>query len=64
MKLLVIIMLLAIVASLGSALWFLAKDDHGSARMLMALKVRVALSVLLIGFLVLAYIQGWLQAGG
>ena len=61
MKLLVIIVLLAIVASLGSALWFLARDDQGSTRMLTALKIRVALSALLIGFLVLAWFQGWIS---
>jgi len=60
MKLLVIIVLIAIVTSLGSALWFLARDDQGSTRMLTALKIRVALSALLIGFLVLSYQMDWL----
>ena len=60
MKLLVIIVLVAIVTSLGSALWFLARDDQGSTRMLTALKIRVALSAFLIGFLVFAYQMDWL----
>jgi len=60
MKLTLILILLAILASLGSGLWFLAKDDQGSTRVLTALKVRVALSALLIGFLILGYSQGWI----
>ena len=61
MKLAVILILLAIVASLGSGLFFLAKDDQGSTRVLTALKVRVALSAALIAFLVFGYFQGWIS---
>jgi len=61
MKLVLIIILLAVIASLASGLWFLAKDDQGSSRVLMALKIRVALSVLLIGFLIFGYFQGWIM---
>jgi hypothetical protein len=61
MKLFVIILLLAIVLSLASGLFFLAKDNQGSTRVLTALKVRVALSAILIGFLVFAYFQGWID---
>ena len=60
MKLVVLIILLAILISLGSGLWFLAKDDTGSGRVLTALKIRVVLSAILIGFLVLGYYQGWI----
>lgn len=60
MKLVVLIILLAILISLGSGLWFLAKDDQGSARVLTALKIRVLLSAVLIGFLVFGYFQGWI----
>jgi hypothetical protein len=58
MKLVIIIIL---VASLGSGLWFLAKDDQGSTRVLTALKIRVLLSAILIGFLVFGYFQGWIS---
>jgi hypothetical protein len=61
MKLVLIILLLAIVASLASGLWFLAKDDQGGTRVLKALKIRVALSALLIGFLIFGYYQGWIS---
>lgn len=60
MKLVVLLILFAIVASLASGLWFLAKDDRGSTRVLTALKIRVALSALLITFLVFGYFQGWI----
>jgi hypothetical protein len=61
MKLVVLLILAAILVSLGSGLWFLAKDDQGSTRMLTALKIRVALSAVLIGFLVVGYFQGWIS---
>lgn len=61
MKLVMILILVAILASLGSGLWFLAKDNQGSTRVLTALKWRVALSALLIAFLVLGYFLGWIN---
>lgn len=62
MKLLVLALLLAIVVSLGSGLYFLYHDQEGSTRVLKALKVRVALSVLLIVLLVVGYSLGWIHA--
>jgi len=59
-KLVVIVLLLAIVASLGSGLYFLARDDQDSTRLLNALKVRVALSAVLVLFLVVSYFMGWI----
>ena len=60
MKIVVIVLLLAIVASLGSGLYYLVKDDQNSPRLLNALKVRVALSAVLIIFLVVSYFMGWI----
>ena len=60
MKLVVVVLLFAIVASLGSGLFFLARDDQNSPRVLKALKIRVALSALLILFLLLSYYMGWM----
>lgn len=60
MKLVVIVLLFAIVASLGSGLFYLAKDDRNSPRVLKALKIRVALSAVLILFLLLSYYMGWM----
>jgi FtsH-binding integral membrane protein len=64
MKIVVIILFLAIVVSLASGLWFLAKDNHGSTRTLTALKFRVALSTALIIFLLASYFAGWLNPSG
>jgi len=61
MKLIVIILLLAIVISLGFGLFYLSKDNQSSTRLLTALKVRVALSAVLIAFLILSYYMGWVQ---
>ena len=60
MKLVVIGLLLAIVVSLGSGLFYLARDDKNSPRVLKALKIRVALSATLILFLLLSYYMGWM----
>ena len=51
-------MLLAIVASLGSALFFVFKDRSGSDRALKALALRVGLSVVLFLFLMASYYFG------
>ena len=62
MKAIVLILLAAVVASLFSGLFFLVKDkdSRDSTRMLTSLKTRVVLSVCLAGFLVAAYLLGWI----
>ena len=63
MKLVILLMLTAIVVSLGSGLFFLTRDrdDQASTRVLTALKVRVALSIVLVAFLVLSFFLGWIE---
>ena len=63
MKAIVLILLAAVVVSLFSGLFFLVKDRNspGSTRMLTSLKIRVALSITLVVFLVAAYSMGWLS---
>jgi uncharacterized membrane protein len=58
MKLIVLLVLAAVIVSLGASLFFLVRDGQGSTRMLTALKLRVALSALLIGLLVVFYYIG------
>ncbi len=60
MKILVLLLLAAIVISLGSGLFFLTRDDAGSGRMLRALKIRVALSISLILLLLASFYFGWI----
>ena len=63
-KAVVVLLLLAIVISLFSGLFFLIKDPSSKRRLLTSLKVRVALSITLLIFLVLSYYMGWLQPHG
>ena len=64
MKLLIAGALLAIVASLGSALFSRTRRGGASRQMLNALIVRVALSVGLVLFLVLSWQFGWIETAG
>lgn len=61
MKAIVLVLLAAIVISLGSGLFFLTRDDKNSPRVLAALKIRVVLSIVLVAFLVLSYWFGWIK---
>lgn len=61
MKLIVIVLLAAIVISLGSGLFYLTRDDADSNKVLKALKIRVALSAILILFLLGSYYLGYIQ---
>ncbi len=69
-KLLVVVTLLAIVASLASALVFMmrnrdaALDARGRERMARALTVRIGLSIMLFLVLLAAYALGWIQPHG
>lgn len=60
MKIFVILFLAFIVASLGSALYYIIKDKGGSERAVKALTLRVALSVALFALLMLGYYSGLL----
>ncbi len=63
MKYIVFALLAAILISLGSGLFYLSRDDADSTKLLRALKIRVALSAVLILFLVASYFLGWIQPG-
>ncbi len=64
MKYVVFTLLAAILISLGSGLYYLSRDDADSPKVLRALKIRVALSALLIVFLLASYFMGWIQPPG
>jgi cytochrome bd-type quinol oxidase subunit 2 len=63
-KLLVVLVLLGIVVSLGSALYHLVHDRDGSPKMVRALTLRIALSVALFLLLFLAWWLGLIQPHG
>jgi hypothetical protein len=62
MRYLVIAVLMLIVASLGSAVFFMMRDRGGSKRMVKALAIRVGLSVGLFLFLMAGFYFGWFPA--
>ena len=61
MRIVVILFLVLIVASLGSALLFLLKDKGNGERTVKALALRVGLSVTLFLMLMVGYATGLLQ---
>ena len=64
MKAIVVVGLVAVILSLFSALFYLYRDRGHGTRMLRALALRVALSALLVGFLVVSYRMGWIAPTG
>jgi hypothetical protein len=60
-KILIIIVLFAIVGSLGSALFHLSSGKGDSKKMAKALTIRVGLSVVLFILLMLAYYNGLIE---
>ena len=63
MRILVILVLVAIVTALFTALVFLYRDRGHGNRVVIALAVRVGLSMALIAFLVLSWWMGWIVPG-
>jgi hypothetical protein len=63
-RLLILIVLIAILASLGVALGFIVRRSSSSSRTVRALTVRIALSVALFIFLLFAWAVGWIQPHG
>ena len=63
MRILVILVLVAIVTALFTALVFLYRDRGHGNRVVIALAVRVGLSMALIAFLVFSYWMGWIVPG-
>ena len=64
MKFIVVLLLLAILASLGSGLFYLVKDDGDNKRMVRALTIRISLSVALFVLLFVAWGLGLIQPRG
>jgi Protein of unknown function (DUF2909) len=64
MKIVVVAALIAVVVSLGSALYYLYRDKGQGTRMVRMLAIRVALSVGLVAFLVISYYMGWIGPQG
>ena len=64
MKIIVIVGLVAVVAALVTAGVFLNRDKGRGNRVVVALGIRVLLSMMLIAFLVVSYFMGWISPSG
>lgn len=63
-QLIIILILLIIVGSLFSGMYFMLKDRGGSTRTVKALSFRIGLSLLLFVLLILAYLAGIIHPHG
>jgi hypothetical protein len=63
MKIAILLLLLAVVASLFSGLYFVGADRGGTNRAVIALTVRIGLSIAVFGLLMAAHYFGWLANG-
>jgi hypothetical protein len=64
MKWIIPVVLLMIVASLGSALYYMMKDRGNSSRMVRSLMLRIGLSLALFIGILIAYHFGLIEATG
>jgi hypothetical protein len=60
MKIVIVVLLLGIIASLFSGLYFVFKDKGTTNRAVISLTIRIALSVLVFLLLMGSYFFGWL----
>ena len=64
MRIVIIILLFAVLASLFSGLYFVYKDKGNSNRAVISLTIRIALSVLVFVILMVSYHFGWITERG
>ncbi|HXZ50130.1 MAG TPA: twin transmembrane helix small protein [Usitatibacter sp.] len=63
MRILIIVLLLAVLASLFSGLYFVYRDKGTTNRAVISLTIRIALSLVVFGLLIASYYFGWLSHG-
>ena len=59
-KAIVVILLLFVLFSLGSALYYLVRDKANSTRVVKALTARIVISIVIFILLMLAFAMGWI----
>ena len=64
MKIVILVLLLAVLVSLFSGLYFVYKDKGQSNRAVISLTIRIGLSLLVFGLLMLSYYMGWIPQTG
>jgi hypothetical protein len=60
-RLIIVLILIGILVSLFSGVYFMMKDKGESTRNVKALSIRIGLSILLFALLIGAYLLGWIQ---
>jgi len=63
MKIVILVLLLAVVASLFSGLYFVYQDKGTTNRAVTALTIRIVLSLVVFALLMASYWFGWLKDG-
>jgi hypothetical protein len=64
MRIVILLLLLVVLASLFSGLYFVYKDKGKSNRAVIALTIRIAVSVLVFVILIVSYYFGWIGPSG
>ena len=64
MRIVILVLLFAVVASLFSGIYFVYKDKSGGNRAVIALTIRIALSILVFVILIGSYYFGWIPERG
>jgi len=62
--LIIILFFIFIIYSLGSALYYMMKDQGGSKRMVKALTMRIGISILLFVVIIFSFWMGWIKPTG
>ena len=63
-KIIILILLFLVIASLAASMFTLIKDRNDSNRTVKLLTIRIALSVTLFGLLIVSFLMGWIQPHG
>ncbi len=64
LKIAIVVILVLIIASLGSGLFFLSRDTDQGTRMVKSLTIRIVLSIVLFLLVVIGGLTGTLQPHG
>jgi glucose-6-phosphate-specific signal transduction histidine kinase len=63
MRIVILVLLFAVVASLFSGLYFVYKDKGSTNRAVISLTIRIGLSLLVFVLLIASYYFGWIPKG-
>ncbi len=63
MRIVILVLLLAVLASLFSGLYFVYRDKGTTNRAVISLTIRITLSLLVFALLMASYYFGWIKDG-